>query len=413
MKKNSPLKILANKNFLRIWLSQVFSLVSATTLTFVFIGRIYEKTSSTMAVSFYLFFYYLPTAILGPFTGVFIDNWNKKKILWISSFLQIAFVLMFLGLNEKIWPIYSLIFFYSLADEFFNPSVGASLPCLVSQSALPIANSLFLFTTQGSIIAGVFIGGLLLKFLKLPDLIFMIVAGFLALSGLLAAGLPGKLLKGTHQLKFDLPNFWRQTQEGYLFIKNEPRVLFPILLLAGLNILSGIGMILLPSITQMFRIQFADSSYFIILPLILGAIIGDWLINKKIKKTRKNVFILKGLGLVGLSILILPLANFISQPIFLGMPMIISLGLGAVLVHIPLQILIQEHTPFDIRGRVFGVLNSLVTLASALPVLLATTLVDFFGPKLILIGLGAGILIITFVAQQRRETILTINQLKQ
>ena len=60
------------------------------------------------------------------------------------------------------------------------------------------------------------------------------------------------------------------------------------------------------------------------------------------------------------------------------------LGIGLVSLIVPVQTLLQEKTPEDKRGRVFGVLGFAVTLASILPVLLTATIADILGVNFIL-----------------------------
>jgi len=420
--KNSFIKILSNINFTKVWFSLILSLVSAYTLNFILIGKIFNSTQSSVAVAFFLFFYYLPTIILGPFIGVLIDNWNKRSIFAFSSLLQALIVLFYSLAKEKIWPLYAIVLFYSFCDELFYPSVGASLPAIVKKEQLPLANSLFLFTGQSAIILGSFAGSLLLKFLDSSNFIFVIVSILLLLAGLISFSLPRGPFKSTKKIKIDLTDplnisqvldlsgFLRQLKEGYNFLRSEPRVLFPILLLAGLQILIGMAVIIFPSLSSMLRIDFSDSSFLIIFPAILGALIGTILIQKKVKKIRKYIFILTGLYFFGAGIFILPILSFLfSKPIVYSLPILGGLGVAYIFMYVPLQTLIQEHTPFSVRGRVFGFLSTIVTLASAIPMLITTTLIDVFGIKLILLFLGGGILFLATIARSQYKAVLSIN----
>ncbi len=422
MKKNNFLKILTNKIFLRVWLAQLFSLVSATTLNFILIGKIYSLVHSSVAVAFFIFLYYLPTALLGFFAGVLIDNWSKKSIFIFSNLTQSIIVLFYLGIKEKIWPVYLIVFLYSLCDEFFNPAVGASLPAIVNKECLPAANSLFFFTSQGSIIAGSLVGGILLKFLPNENYIFIIVSILLAFCTILALSLPSRPFRGIRKLKIDfsdplnisqtldLPGFWEQIKEGYSFIRSKTLVLFPLLLLSGLASIVGMGMVLFPSLAEILKIEYADTSVFVVLPVIFGTIAGGWLVEKLTRKLRKNILVLSGLFLLGGGVISLVFISLLFSRPFIFSPLLIFLvGLGYVLIYVPLQTLLQEHTPFKVRGRVFGVLSTLVTLASALPMLLVTTLVDIFGVRLILLILGGGLIFLGVFAAKKKEAILSFN----
>jgi len=426
MKKNNFLKILTNKIFLRVWISQFFSLVSAMVLNFILIGKIYSLTQSSVAITFFIFFYYLPTVLLGFFVGVLIDNWNKRSIFIFSNLTQAIIVLFYLGIKQKIWPIFLIVFLYSLCDEFFNPAVGASIPAIIDKKFLPTANSLFFLTSQSSIIIGSLAGGILLKILPSDNYIFVLVSILLSFCTILSLSLPPFPFRGTKKLKldfsdplnisqtFDLANFWNQIKEGYFFIRTKTTVLFPLLLLSGLSVIAGAGMMLFPSLSEILKIEYADASIFIVLPVILGSISGSWLTGRLLKKARKNVLVLWGLFLMGISVVFLSLISLVfPRPIIFSTPVIFFFGLGYILIYIPLQTLLQEHTPFKVRGRVFGFLSILITLASALPMLMVTTLVDLFGARMILLAIGGGLIFLAFFANQRKEMILNFNYNKK
>lgn len=421
MRGNSFFKILKNENLLKVWLVQLFSSISATTLNFILIGKIFSLTQSSVAVAFYIFFYLLPTLILGPFVGVFIDDLNKKKILIYSNLSQSVIVLLYLLLKEKIWPIYAIVLFYSLGDEFFNPAVMASVPVLVEKKYYATVNSLFLLTNQSSIVVGSLIGGLMLKLLPSQSLVFPIVSLFLFFGSLLSLSLPLSPFRGSRKLKlnfkdpsslgeaFDFNGFGKQLKEGYQFIKDEPIVLFPILLLAGLQGLIGMGLIVFPSLAKILKISFADSPFFLILPAIIGAILGGTIIEKRLGKLRKNIFILAGLYSTGAILLGFGLITLIlNRPFLLAVPLTLGLGVAYVFIYIPLQTLIQEKTPFPVRGRVFSTLSTLITLSSFLPMLITTTLIDLLGLRAILSILGIIILTSSFYGHHKLDLILAL-----
>jgi len=65
------------------------------------------------------------------------------------------------------------------------------------------------------------------------------------------------------------------------------------------------------------------------------------------------------------------------------------LGVGAALLAIPAQTTIQEDTPENQRGRVFGLQNNLINIALSLPLVLAGTVVKGYGLLPVLWGLAA------------------------
>ena len=55
-------------------------------------------------------------------------------------------------------------------------------------------------------------------------------------------------------------------------------------------------------------------------------------------------------------------------------------GISYAFVAVPAQTALQEELPEDVRGRVFGVLNTLVSLASFVPIIIVGPIADVIGP---------------------------------
>ena len=113
MKKESPfLQLLRFVDFRKLWGSQLLSQITINLINFVIILQIFETSHSTVAISLVWVFYAIPAIILGPFSGTIIDLYPKKKILTLTTFVEAIIVLGYLLAKTKVWPIYSIIFFY-------------------------------------------------------------------------------------------------------------------------------------------------------------------------------------------------------------------------------------------------------------------------------------------------------------
>src|SRR5262249_9502244 len=60
-------------------------------------------------------------------------------------------------------------------------------------------------------------------------------------------------------------------------------------------------------------------------------------------------------------------------------------GFAYACVAIPSQTQLQEDLPEDVRGRVFGVLHMLVSVASFLPIIIVGRMSDFVGTTIVLL----------------------------
>ena len=80
-KTSDTLKVLGNKKFFGLWVSQVFSQISTNLVNFALIAKIYEQTASSTAVSLLVFWFATPAVLLGILAGAYVDRWDRKKIL--------------------------------------------------------------------------------------------------------------------------------------------------------------------------------------------------------------------------------------------------------------------------------------------------------------------------------------------
>jgi len=97
--------------------------------------------------------------------------------------------------------------------------------------------------------------------------------------------------------------------------------------------------------------------------------------------------------------------------LILGMITLFTAGFAFVGILIPTQTFLQEKTPDDYRGRVFGNFWFLVTIATIFPVIFSGTLTEIFGIKILLFVLAISLAGIYVFIRNRGETFLQ-NSLK-
>jgi MFS family permease len=82
-------------------------------------------------------------------------------------------------------------------------------------------------------------------------------------------------------------------------------------------------------------------------------------------------------------------------------------GASYGLVAIPAQTALQEELPEEVRGRVFGVLNMLVSLGSFAPIIAVGPIADAIGATNTLLGVGiviAAVALLSIVRGPRHST---------
>lgn len=390
MKNNPFFEVLQNKDFTKIWSSQILSQVTINLINFVIVLRIFETTHSVVAVSLVWIFYAIPALLVGPFSGTIVDLVEKKKVLIWTTFIEAGVVLLYLLIRQKVWSLYSLIFVYSLVNQFYVPAEGSTLTKVVSKRLLAPANTLFIFTMYGTFLVGMGFAGSIIRFTGRSSP-FIIGACLLLVASIVVSFLP-RISKEKNEKIEGFNDFWGKVTEGYEFVRRKREVLYPLGLLVLANIFVSIFAVLSPIVaTEILRIGLLDVGWVMVLPVGLGAIMGAIWVVLSLRHIRKKRVITFGLSLLSLCLLfiafVLPNMNFGRIPI--SMLSAFLIGVGIVSLFIPAQTLMQEKTPEEFRGRVFGLLGFLFTMASVLPVLLSATIADNLGIKWIILLLAA------------------------
>lgn len=380
MTQTTLLEVLKVKNFLKLWGSQVFSQVTLNLINFVIILKIFEATGSTVAISLVWIFYVIPIVILGPFSGTIVDFIEKRKILFFTNLAEAIIVLLYLFIKGQIWPIYGIVLLYSLVFQLYIPAEAATLPKVVSKKLLPSANSFFLFTMYGAILVGFSLAGPLVRILG-RDMPFILASFLLLGAAAIVYFLPN--FDGKKRNNIDSSSdFWNQFKEGYSFIRTNPVIFFPLILLVFAQVIVTPLILLVPSYaTQILGLELLDVGLAIILPFGLGALIGIQLVVLLLRKVRKRRLINFALGWAAFWLFILSMVvpHLRFGRLLLAMLSVFFLGLSYVALIVPSQTLVQEKTPEEFRGRVFGALGFLVNLAAILPILLTATIADVLG----------------------------------
>src|SRR5712692_1752341 len=136
--------VLRQRNFALLWFGQLISLIGDWVLFIALPFYVYELTGSTLATGVMFIAQLLPRLLLGSVAGVFVDRWDRKRIMIIADVLR-GFVLLLLLVvrsPEWLWAVYLVAFVQSAIGQFFIPAKSAIIPLLVGEQDLIEANSL-------------------------------------------------------------------------------------------------------------------------------------------------------------------------------------------------------------------------------------------------------------------------------
>jgi len=154
--------VLAERDFRRLFAVRLTSqagdgIVTAGVGTYVFFNASSFPSPAAAASAFTVL--YLPYSLIGPFAGVLIDRWSRRQILLLSALLRSVFVVAtaaIMASGNRGVPLYVAVLLVLGVNRFFLASLSASLPHVVAEDKLVMANSVS--PTVGGIVGA--IGGI-------------------------------------------------------------------------------------------------------------------------------------------------------------------------------------------------------------------------------------------------------------
>lgn len=418
IKPNGYRSVLENKDFLALWIAQIFSQLADRVIFVVFVAVIAERftTASSTFPNFLLYMAFtIPAVLLTSVAGVFIDKWNKKHILITTNIARAVFIALLPVFSKTLLGMYSLAFIVSSVTQFFVPAEASTIPNTVKKNQLLAANSLFTATMMGSIIFGFILGDPLINIFGLKEVYIAISSLFVlsTISLLFMKYKPAESEKVQHKTFND---FLDELKDGFSYIRKNPIILNAILKLSALFSIIVTLCILAISISQQMLYPNnlalgAQKFVYIVAFCGIGMVIGSLLVGKFFKKQSKLLTTFTGFSTIGISLLFMSLLPLIPQKHDITVPQwyfagiyfesfkftlrmvycyLFSalLGYGCAMSAIPVQTILHTHIPETMRGKVFGVQYTLLSTSSAILSLIAAWSADNMGIVKILFLMG-------------------------
>lgn len=381
--------LLKNKPFLMLWIGQLLSQV-ADKVFFVLLIALLEnyqpiagmKNSmrSTLMIAFTL-----PAIFFGSAGGIFVDRFSKKQVLVASDVIRGLLTLAIPWLPKQFVVLLVVTFVISTVTQFFAPAEQAAIPLLVRRENLMAANALFTTTMMGALIVGFAVGEPLLSLAKDWGTDYgreLLVGGLYIFAAGLMQLIPfkEKPLASTEGARV---HPWSDFKAGLRYLQKNRLVWNAMLQLTILY--SVFAALTVLTIDLAAEIGLKSTQFGFILAasgvgMVFGAaILGHW----------GDRFHHKPLPLIGFLSMafVLGVFTFINQ-LWLGLGLSALLGVGASLIGVPMQTLIQQQTPPQMHGKVFGFQNNAVNIALSLPLAITGPLTDAIGLRGVLLGMS-------------------------
>ncbi|MBN2862238.1 MAG: MFS transporter [Bacteroidales bacterium] len=380
-----------------IWTGQLISTLSSSIVGYAVVFWLSIETKSAEVLAYATIATLLPQLLIGPFTGVFIDRWDRRRTMIMADIFiavcTLIMALLFIKGDVRISFIYLLLVMRSVGAAFHVPAMQASIPLLAPESELMRISGINQVINSVSVIAGPALAALMISILNMTWVLMLDVIGAsIAVISLLMIRIPNPVRKEDAPA----PHVLRELKEGFHEIYSHPGLLwlFIIILIAHFFIMPVAALFPLMTVNH-----FNGGTYHMSIVEVawgLGMLAGGALLG--IKKVRISEITLINatflvLGLTFVFSGILPVSGFFF---FAGLTLIG--GITMAFFSASFTVVIQTTVDTAILGRVFSIYGSITLLPSMLGLLQTGYIADAIGVPNAFIISGTALTILGFTA---------------
>lgn len=390
-------KILTDRNFFCFWAGQIISQFGDRLNQMALIALVFQRMGgSAFGLAKLMAFTIVPSFILSPIAGAYVDRWNHKRTMIITDIIRACLVILiplcFLNTSSFI-PIYITVFCVFSTSCFFLPSKFAIIPEIVAKDELLIANSLTNTTMIIAVVLGVGLGGPLVEAIGAKNGFYIDAVSYL-LSALFLCFIKIKhspLQKEPEQIivqKKIQQSIFLDIQEGFKYVIMNPHVRFVFftifLLMCAAGALYVVGIVFIQQVFGSITRDLGVLSVFLGIGFFFGAILCGRFGNKLSKV--KIIFLSVIICGIFVSCFGLCLKNYPS--IKLAMILSVFIGVGVGPIFISGNTLIHEVITPQMRGRIFSSLGIIMNLGFIIFMFISSKLTEFFNPTFVIVGIG-------------------------
>lgn len=371
--------------FLLMWGGQAFSLLGSQLVQFALIWWLTTETGSATVLAMASLVGLVPQVVLGPFVGVLVDRWNRRRTMILADSLV---ALATVGLAFFFWQgaatpahVFVVLFLRALGSSFHWPAMQSSTVLMVPEEHLMRIQGLNQTLQGGLNIASAPLGALLLEIMPVQGILAIDVAtAVIAILPLLFIHVPqpedaAAPVDGETAARA----FWRDMRSGLRYVWSWPGMLFLMAMAALINLVLTPAFSLMPLlVTDHFQggalqLGWLNSA------VGAGVIGGGLLLGAWGGFSRRTTTVFAGLIGMGTAVALL---GIVPGHLFLpAVAAIFVAGLMQAMVNGPIHTLFQLMVAPAMQGRFFTLVGSLSAGMAPLGLMLAGPIADWLGVR--------------------------------
>lgn len=379
--------------FGRLWASRFVVGIAASLQWVALLWLGSRSPTAATSTAIIVFALTTPAALLGPVVGIVVDRFNRQQLLVYTSIAQamLAISIPFAFTAFGLVPAVAIAFVQSFFAVVFSSAYGASLPEIVDDKRLPMANGINQTGLYIGNVVGAATGGLLVETTTLATPYFVVGAAF-AVAAIVATQLPS-LMPGSREPKRSAPEskdpvpqtpdastrrdrtFGQQFSQGWRHWKGNPRLVW--FTVVGVIAVIGFAPAPVALVVLVSDGLGAKSSVYgmlqsiITVGLAVGAVaVGRWTLGLHRGTTMAIGYV--AMGIATASLAFAPTVAYAAAVVLLR-------SASNSIVSVPGASLLQTAAPNEVRGRVLTLVGALQEIPRALIVPLSGVVIDRIG----------------------------------
>jgi MFS family permease len=399
LRGDSYQEILANRNFVALWLGQALSHVAQSTIYVVVTLYVYDLTGSPQQVSFAVALELLPLVIIGPLAGVLADRLERRKILLAGFCLQATLVGL-LAFTVNLPQVYLLVFLSSLLTPVTSLVWAAAMPAITGQKLFVRGSSLDIVAYNVADVGGPVLGGWLLAVIGARPAFFLVAGCYLG-AAFVSMGGQAPAPKTANRDPLGFGAIPRELGDAIRFLRENSTLRYLILLDCVVSL--GWSAPSVAAIVYLTTLGLGAPEYGLLRgALAMSIAVGVYVLGRYSRRLARQRLMTGGVVLAG-----------VAYMTMLGGPRLAPLlglwcisGLGWAAFWLMEETLWAENTHDGLRGRVYSLADAVIALAEACAALLGGWLVSALGPleALFIMGLTIAVGAIALAGTAWRAT---------
>lgn len=379
------------KSIVRFLSAQTISLFGSSIVQYAIVWYITLTTSSGKMLMFSTLCGFMPQIIISLFAGVWIDRYERKKLVMLSdsaiAFSTLLLAVSFLAGYKNIWLLMAVLIIRSAGTGIQTPAVNAMIPQIVPAQQLMRVNGIN--STVSSIIMFISpaVSGAVLSVASLEATLFIDV-----ISAVIGVGITSTIFIRPYEKKLPGKNsYLEEIKNGFAYLKENrfiKRLLIFQLVILFLISPSAFLTPLMVSRTfgeEVWRLTASEMTYSFGM-IMGGLLIASWGGFKKKLNTTMLAGAFYGALMIGLG----------TAPLFLIYLVCNALiGITAPCYNAPITVTIQEKVIPEMHGRIFSFMQIATSCALPLGMVLFGPLADIFSVQSLLLVSGAVVVVIS------------------